>query len=256
MVNPQRRFRVIVIDDEVQDRINLKGFLKRRHPDVEVVGEAGDFEEGWKLIDQGGIDGAFIDIRNQANPDGLNGLDLAYRIKQLTSPPWVVFYTAYPDDYINEILETRRSIAIGAIHKPIVNTDAGILLDHIRREFIAVNMTQDKLLGKIKNEPQFLGEKDWRFLLGTLIINGLDFKLAEKLLSFTIKEAKFFMVLLFSKPVNEPMLPTKTAAYKINMVDRTAEDYRSKICEKLEERDLVKLRDKILETFSQITGYS
>ena len=91
MVNPQRRFRVIVIDDEVQDRINLKGFLKRRHPDVEVVGEAGDFEEGWKLIDQGGIDGAFIDIRNQANPDGLNGLDLAYRIKQLTSPPWVVF---------------------------------------------------------------------------------------------------------------------------------------------------------------------
>ena len=117
-------------------------------------------------------------------------------------------------------------------------------------------MTQDKLLGKIKNEPQFLGEKDWRFLLGTLIINGLDFKLAEKLLSFTIKEAKFFMVLLFSKPVNEPMLPTKTAAYKINMVDRTAEDYRSKICEKLEERDLVKLRDKILETFSQITGYS
>ena len=262
MVTPQRKFSVIIIDDNHIAIVNLKGFLKRRHPDFEVVGE-GDFEKGFKLIEQGGIDVAFIDITDERppNPNNSAGVDLAYRINQFKNKPLIVFYTAYPDEYLKEIKESRLSISFGAIHKPIVNADADVVIDRIRREFTSIVMTPDKLLEKIKNEPLSLVEKDWRFLFGTAIINGLDFKLSQKLLSLNGKESTFLMVWMFSTLANEDMLSTKEVAKRLKIESNTSrggEEERRHINSKIftDEQKILekqkKMRDEIMKALKNI----
>jgi len=86
--------RVILVEDEIRARAELKDILRRRHRDVEVVGEAETPDEAWGLMEEGGVDGVFLDINLEAGTQR-EGMDLAYSINKLAKPPWIVFTTAY-----------------------------------------------------------------------------------------------------------------------------------------------------------------
>ena len=91
-----RKQRVVLIEDEFYARDELKDILRRKHRDIEVIGEAETTAEGWKLIEQGVVDGIFLDITFQTEGQRA-GMDLAHNIKYLATPPWIVFVTAHPE---------------------------------------------------------------------------------------------------------------------------------------------------------------
>jgi DNA-binding LytR/AlgR family response regulator len=77
------KLRVAVIDDEPLNREELI-FLLSLHPDVEVIGAAGEASAAWKLIEDTRPNLVFLDIQMAGDS---SGLDLGRRLKRLPRPP-------------------------------------------------------------------------------------------------------------------------------------------------------------------------
>lgn len=81
--------RTILIDDERLARQELAGLLKA-HPDIEIIGEAGNADEGIDLIETLKPDLLFLDIQMPEK----TGFDL---LEELITSPVVLFCTAYDE---------------------------------------------------------------------------------------------------------------------------------------------------------------
>ena len=125
-----RKQRVILIDDEFLARDELKDILRRKHLDVEVVGEAENPIDGWELIEKCGGDGVFLDI-NLESGSRREGMDLAHNIKHLATPPWVVFVTAYPEFS----LEAHDTHPAHYLLKPLDDAKVSKALDWVKRTY-------------------------------------------------------------------------------------------------------------------------
>ena len=82
--------KVVLIDDERLARSELKRLLQE-FPDVEVIGEAANANEGIEKIETLNPDLVFLDIQMP----GKTGFDM---LAQLEKSPHVIFLTAY-DEY-------------------------------------------------------------------------------------------------------------------------------------------------------------
>jgi DNA-binding LytR/AlgR family response regulator len=102
--------RVLAVDDEAPARAELS-FLLGRDERVAQVDTAGDGAEALRLIESGGYDALFVDIRMP----GLDGLDLARILRRFTEPPAVVFVSAY-DQHAVEAFDLR---AVDYVMKPV-----------------------------------------------------------------------------------------------------------------------------------------
>ena len=110
--------KAIIIDDERLARTELRKLLQE-FPEVEVVDEAANAEEGLKKIDNYHPDLIFLDIQMP----GKTGFDL---LSELDKTPHVIFTTAYDEfalkafevnalDYLLKPIEPKR--LADAIHK-------------------------------------------------------------------------------------------------------------------------------------------
>lgn len=110
--------RALIIDDERLARNELKKLLQE-YPEIEVVDEASNVDEGIDKIDQHHPDLIFLDIQMP----GKTGFDL---LQELDRAPHVIFTTAYDEfaikafevnalDYLMKPVEPRR--LADAIHK-------------------------------------------------------------------------------------------------------------------------------------------
>lgn len=99
--------RAIIIDDERLARAELRKLLLD-YPEIEVVEEATNVEEGLDKIDQFSPDIIFLDI----NMPGKSGFDL---LQELDRTPHVIFTTAY-DEYAVKAFEVN---ALDYLLKPI-----------------------------------------------------------------------------------------------------------------------------------------
>jgi DNA-binding LytR/AlgR family response regulator len=102
--------RVLAVDDEAPARAELS-YLLGRDDRIAVVDTAGDGAEALRLIESGGYDALFVDIRMP----GLDGLDLARILRRFTEPPAVVFVSAY-DQHALEAFDLR---AVDYVMKPV-----------------------------------------------------------------------------------------------------------------------------------------
>jgi DNA-binding LytR/AlgR family response regulator len=102
--------RVLAVDDEAPARAELS-YLLGRDERVGHVDTAGDGAEALRLIESGGYDALFVDIRMP----GLDGLDLARILRRFTEPPAVVFVSAY-DQHAVEAFDLR---AVDYVMKPV-----------------------------------------------------------------------------------------------------------------------------------------
>lgn len=102
-----REFKSVVIDDERLAREELKSVLKE-YPEISVIGEAQNAEEGIELIKKTDPDLIFLDV----NMPEASGFDL---LKKLENIPHVIFITAY-DQYALKAFEVN---ALDYILKPI-----------------------------------------------------------------------------------------------------------------------------------------
>lgn len=101
--------RVLIVDDEKPARDYLRRLLGD-HPEIEVVGEAGDGLSALALTDELNPDLLLLDIRMP----GLNGLAVAHQLTTREDPPRVIFVTAY-DEHALEAFEAQ---AVDYLVKP------------------------------------------------------------------------------------------------------------------------------------------
>lgn len=104
-------FRTLLVDDVELMRITLKKVLEQ-FPNIELIGEASDFDSAKKMINDLKPDLVFLDI----DLNGLTSIDL---LGQVNHVPRIIFITAHPDfaikafelnavDYILKPISTDR----------------------------------------------------------------------------------------------------------------------------------------------------
>jgi DNA-binding LytR/AlgR family response regulator len=102
--------RVLVVDDE-RPALDELAWLLRRDPRVGGVTTTDNAAEALRVLQQGGVDAVFTDIRMP----GLTGLELARVLARFKSPPPVVFITAH-DDHAVDAFELN---AVDYVLKPV-----------------------------------------------------------------------------------------------------------------------------------------
>ncbi|AGA30775.1 LytR/AlgR family response regulator transcription factor [Singulisphaera acidiphila] len=113
--------RVVVVEDESLARRYLNRLLVETGK-VEVVGEASDGQEGFRLCVGAAPDAVFLDIQIP----GPDGLSLAARLLTLPRPPLVVFVTAFA----GHAIDAFKVEAVDYLLKPI---DVDQVLRAVRR---------------------------------------------------------------------------------------------------------------------------
>ena len=101
--------KAVIVEDEVKGLNNLKNLLEQYCPEVKVIGEAGNVDQGVKLLKSKKPDLAFLDI---SLPDGLV-FQLLNEVRPIDFE--VIFVTAY-EEYAIKACEYS---SIGYILKPI-----------------------------------------------------------------------------------------------------------------------------------------
>lgn len=102
--------RVLVVDDEQPARDRLRQILDDED-DYEVVGAASNGHDAIELCNELQPDVVLLDIRMP----GLGGIETAHHLNSLSSPPAIVFATAY-DEYAIDAFE---ALAVGYVLKPV-----------------------------------------------------------------------------------------------------------------------------------------
>lgn len=138
----------IVIDDERLARNELKKMLGE-YPEIEIIGEATNADEGIKLIEELAPDLIFLDIQMPAK----TGFDL---LAELETVPSVIFTTAH-DEYALRAFEVN---ALDYLLKPI---DPKRLSDAIQK----LSLIEEREMGSIENKGEsrtFLSDNDQVFV--------------------------------------------------------------------------------------------
>jgi two-component system LytT family response regulator len=129
---PTTPIKAIIVDDERLARNELKKLLEQ-HPEIQVVDEASNVEEGVEKIDMVRPDLIFLDIQMP----GKTGFDL---LAELEKAPRVIFTTAY-DEFALKAFEVN---ALDYLLKPI---DPLRLSDAIQKLQTEINLEQASLMG-------------------------------------------------------------------------------------------------------------
>lgn len=91
-----RALRVLVVDDE-RPALDELAWLLERDPRIATVVTTDSAAEALRVLQEGGVDAVFTDIRMP----GLTGLELARVLARFRTPPPVVFITAHDDHAVD-----------------------------------------------------------------------------------------------------------------------------------------------------------
>ena len=138
--------KAIIIDDERLARNELKKLLAE-HPEIQIIDEASNVDEGVEKIDLSRPDLIFLDIQMP----GKTGFDL---LAELEKAPKVIFTTAY-DEFALKAFEVN---ALDYLLKPI---DPKRLADAIQKLQAEIQLEQASLSG---NQRGPLSESDQVFV--------------------------------------------------------------------------------------------
>ncbi|GAA0721897.1 LytTR family DNA-binding domain-containing protein [Dokdonella soli] len=142
------RIRTLIVDDEPLARRGLALRLAR-HPDIEIVGEAGNGREAFFAISEHLPVLMFLDVQMP----GVNGLELL-RAVPLPQLPLTVFVTAY-DQYAMQAFDAN---ALDYLLKPIDDARLDAAVERARRS-ISTRDAEDhrerllRLLGNVSGRP-------------------------------------------------------------------------------------------------------
>lgn len=150
--------RAIIIDDERLARTELRRLLQD-FPDVEVVDEASNADEGINKIDTHQPDLIFLDIQMP----GKTGFDM---LSELDHVPHVIFTTAY-DEFALKAFEVN---ALDYLLKPVEPKRLADAMEKLRKveksEKATTNGHIQKLLGEADQVFVKDGERCWFVTLG------------------------------------------------------------------------------------------
>ena len=110
----KEKIRTILVDDE-EDAVNLLQQLLNDYPEIEVLAVAYNTFDAYKVILEYEPDLVFLDVQMPRE----TGIDLAGKLKALTSCPAIIFVTAY-DQYA---IAAIKNAALDYILKPVNRTE-------------------------------------------------------------------------------------------------------------------------------------
>jgi two-component system response regulator AlgR len=110
---PNPPLRVLIVDDEAPARHRLRDVLVdcADQLPVEIVGEADNGLDALNQVQQRPVDAVLLDIRMP----GMDGLECAVHLNQLSAPPAIIFSTAY-DAYACQAFDLN---AVDYLLKPV-----------------------------------------------------------------------------------------------------------------------------------------
>ena len=143
--------KVLLIDDERLARSELKRLLND-HPDVEIIGEATNANEGLEKIESLNPDLVFLDIQMP----GKSGFDM---LVELEKAPHVIFVTAF-DEYALKAFEVN---ALDYLMKPVDPKRLSDALVKVRQEDEAERLSYTNRGMLTENDQVFVkdGERCW-----------------------------------------------------------------------------------------------
>lgn len=143
--------RAIIIDDERLARTELRKLLQD-YPEVEVIDEASNAEEGVQKIDSQNPDLIFLDIQMP----GKTGFEM---LQELDHAPAVIFTTAY-DDYALKAFEVN---ALDYLLKPIEPKRLADAVEKVKKLY-AGNHENNGAQAWGDQSARLLGEQDQVFV--------------------------------------------------------------------------------------------
>jgi two-component system, LytTR family, response regulator len=147
--------RALIIDDERLARKELSNLLQE-YPEVEIVGECANAEEGIKMIQELNPDLIFLDVQM---PDK-SGFEM---LEALESVPEVIFVTAY-DEYALKAFDVS---ALDYLLKPVESERLGSAIQRVKEEIEQKAKSTGSVpfdQGKLSEDDQIFlkdGEKCW-----------------------------------------------------------------------------------------------
>ena len=151
--------RAIIVEDSRLARNELKELIKK-HPQIEIVGEAENVDNGYQLIKETNPDLLFLDI-NMPEKDGFELLEM------LDDVPITIFTTAF-DEYAIKSFEYN---ALDYLLKPINANRFASAIEKVEAQLqdkkVASSTTEERLTG---NSQIFIkdGEKCWLVKIGDI----------------------------------------------------------------------------------------
>lgn len=142
--------KAIIIDDERLARTELRKLLQD-FPEIEIVDEASNAEEGIQKIENHNPDLIFLDIQMP----GKTGFDM---LSELDHAPQVIFTTAY-DEYALKAFEVN---ALDYLLKPVEPRRLADAVEKLRKS--AHNGSPEKTNGHHTEPTSILGENDQVFV--------------------------------------------------------------------------------------------
>lgn len=126
-------YRAVIIDDEELAREDLKALLKDFHQ-IEIIGEADNYDDAKQLIEHSEINLIFLDIQMPKK----SGLEL---INEVQTEAKVIFVTAY-DEFAIKAFEVN---AQDYLLKPVNKERLALAVEHLQKEGAALDAEFKKL---------------------------------------------------------------------------------------------------------------
>jgi len=117
--------RALIVDDEAPARSELR-YMLDRVGGVEVVGEASSAREALELMRHVDYDVVFIDVEMP----GMSGIEVAESVRELPTPPHLVFVTAYSEHAVSAFEVEATDYLV----KPVTEERLGAAVAKVRRD--------------------------------------------------------------------------------------------------------------------------
>lgn len=150
--------KAVIVEDSRLARNELKELIKK-HPQIELIGEAENVDEGYDLINQKQPDVLFLDI-NMPEKDGFELLEM------LDEVPITVFTTAF-DEFAIKSFEYN---ALDYLLKPISENRFALALEKVEAKMTQRNSGKE-LTERLSEERQIFikdGDKCWLVKIGDI----------------------------------------------------------------------------------------
>ncbi|MEZ5461576.1 response regulator [Dokdonella sp.] len=189
-------FRIVIIDDHELVRTGFRMILEQQ-PDIDVVGEAPDGEQGLALLRQLKPDLALVDV----HMPGVSGIEVTERVRKLKLKTRVVIVTM-----VSESPVPRRLLEAGASGYITKSCTADELLKAVRqvaggRRYLAPGVAEAMALDAIDGSEQspFESLSARELEVALLLARGQPMQLIAEKLSLSAKTVATYKYRLFEK---------------------------------------------------------